>query len=447
MQSFADIFKIPELRKRVFFTLGILVVYRVGVAIPIPGIDATAIQQLFKSQANNFLGFLDMFSGGAMSRMSIFAMGVMPYINSSIIMSLLQGAHVIPYLDRLAKEGESGRRQLNKITRYFTLLLALIQSFGLTTLITKIRLGQDIAVVREPGALFVFTTVITLTAGTIFIMWLGEQITELGIGNGISLMIFTGIVDRLPSALNQMRKMVFELQEMSLLTALALGALVVVVIGLVVWVETAQRKIPVQYARRMVGRKMYGGASTFLPLKVDQSGVIAVIFAVSLLSVPVTFASFNPDGEWSKRILGLWNHRALWYEATYAGLIIFFCYFYNSVQFNPMDLADNLKKWGGFIPGIRPGEPTAEYINTVLTRITLGGALFVAALAILPDILHRVMNTPFYFGGTSILIVVGVALDTVGQLESHLIMRHYEGFSKTGRVKGRWFNVGAGSQS
>lgn len=447
MQSFADIFKIPELRKRVFFTLGILVVYRIGVAIPIPGIDATAIQQLFKSQANNFLGFLDMFSGGAMSRMSIFAMGVMPYINSSIIMSLLQGAHVIPYLDRLAKEGETGRRQLNKITRYFTLLLALIQSFGLTTLITKIRLGQDIAVVREPGALFVFTTVITLTAGTIFIMWLGEQITELGIGNGISLMIFTGIVDRLPSALNQMRRMVFELQEMSLLTALALGALVVVVVGLVVWVETAQRKIPVQYARRMVGRKMYGGASTFLPLKVDQSGVIAVIFAVSLLSVPVTFASFNPDGEWSKKILGLWNHRALWYEATYAGLIIFFCYFYNSVQFNPMDLADNLKKWGGFIPGIRPGEPTADYINTVLTRITLGGALFVAALAILPDILHRVMNTPFYFGGTSILIVVGVALDTVGQLESHLIMRHYEGFSKAGRVKGRWFNVGAGSQS
>ncbi|MBK8574393.1 MAG: preprotein translocase subunit SecY [Elusimicrobia bacterium] len=447
MQSFADIFKIPELRKRVFFTLGILVVYRVGVAIPIPGIDSTAIQQLFKSQANNFLGFLDMFSGGAMSRMSIFAMGVMPYINSSIIMSLLQGAHVIPYLDRLAKEGESGRRQLNKITRYFTLLLAVIQSFGLTTLITKIRLGNEIAVVREPGALFIFTTVLTLTAGTIFIMWLGEQITEWGVGNGISLMIFTGIVDRLPSSLNQMRKMVFDLQEMSLLTALSLGALVVIVVGLVVWVETAQRKIPVQYARRMVGRKMYGGASTFLPLKVNQSGVIAVIFAVSLLSVPVTFASFNPDGEWSKRILGLWNQRALWYEATYAGLIIFFCYFYNSVSFNPVDLADNLKKWGGFIPGIRPGEPTAEYINAVSMRITLGGALFVAALAIMPDILHRVMNTPFYFGGTSILIVVGVALDTVGQLESHLIMRHYEGFSKTGRVKGRWFNVGAGSQS
>lgn len=445
MTSFVDIFKIPELRKRVLFTLGILAIYRVGVAIPIPGIDAGAIQQLFKAQANNFLGFLDMMSGGAMGRMSIFAMGVMPYINSSIIMSLLQGAHVIPYLDRLAKEGETGRKRLNQITRYFTLLLALIQSFGLTTLITKIRLGGDMAVVREPGALFVFTTVMTLTAGTVFIMWLGEQITEMGIGNGISLMIFTGIVDRIPSSLNQMRRMVFELQEMSLLTALGLGALILVVVGLVVWVETAQRKIPVQYARRMVGRKMYGGASTFLPLKVNQSGVIAVIFAVSLLSVPVTFASFNPDGEWAKKILGVWNHRALWYEAAYAGLIIFFCYFYNSVQFNPSDMAENLKKWGGFIPGIRPGEPTADYINGVLARITLGGALFVAALAILPDILHRVLNTPFYFGGTSILIVVGVALDTVGQLESHLIMRHYEGFSKTGRVKGRWFNVGSGA--
>ncbi|MBL8024283.1 MAG: preprotein translocase subunit SecY [Elusimicrobia bacterium] len=445
MQSFADIFKIPELRKRIFFTLGILIVYRIGVAIPIPGINGEAIQQIFKANSNSFLGFLDMFSGGAMSRMSIFAMGVMPYINSSIIMSLLQGAHVIPYLDRLAKEGESGRRRLNQITRYFTLFLAVIQSFGLTTLITKIRLGGDLAVVREPGALFVFTTVITLTAGTIFIMWLGEQITEMGVGNGISLMIFTGIVEGLPRAINQVRRMVFELQEMSLLTALGLLGLVIVVVGLVVWVATAQRKIPVQYARRMVGRKMYGGASTFLPLKVDQSGVIAVIFAVSLLSVPVTFASFNPEGEISKKILGLWNQRALWYEALYAGLIIFFCYFYNSVQFNPTDLADNLKKWGGFIPGIRPGEPTASYINSVLMRITLGGALFVASLAILPDIMHRVMNTPFYFGGTSILIVVGVALDTVGQLESHLIMRHYEGFSKTGRVKGRWFNVGAAS--
>lgn len=444
MNSFANIFKIPDLRRRILFTLGILVIYRVGVAIPIPGIDAAALQQLFKSQSNNFLGFLDMFSGGALGRMSIFALGVMSYINSSIIMSLLQGAHVIPYLDRLAKEGETGRKQMNKITRYFTLLLALIQSYGLTTLITKITLPGEIAVVRDPGALFIFTTVITLTTGTLFIMWLGEQITELGIGNGISLMIFTGIVDRFFPAAKNLIVDIFQLQQRSIVGALGLLAFILLVTGLVVWVETAQRKIPVQYAKRMVGRKMYGGASTFLPLKVDQSGVIAVIFAVSLLSVPVTFASFNPDAELSKKVMGFWSGRHWWYEALYAGLIIFFCYFYNSVQFNPMDLAENLKKWGGFIPGIRPGEPTATYINTVLSRITLGGALFVAALAILPDLLHRFVNTPFYFGGTSVLITVGVALDTIGQLESRLIMGHYEGFSKTGRVKGRWFNVGAG---
>jgi len=443
MQSFADIFRIPDLRKRVFFTLGILAIYRIGVAIPIPGINAEALQQLFKSQSNTIFGFMDMFSGGAMSRMSIFAMGVMPYINSSIIMSLLQGAHVIPYLDRLAKEGESGRKKLNQVTRYFTLFLALVQSFGLTTLITKIRLAGDVAVVRDPGALFVFTTVLTLTTGTLFVMWLGEQITEMGIGNGISLMIFTGIVDQFPKAAGSLIADIFQLQQRSIISGLALLALVLVVTGLVVWVETAQRKIPVQYAKRMVGRKMFGGASTFLPLKVDQSGVIAVIFAVSLLSVPMTFASFNPDGEWSKKILSIWNQRAVWYEVVYASLIIFFCYFYNSVQFNPSDMADNLKKWGGFIPGIRPGEPTARYISDVLARITLGGALFVAALAVLPDTMHRLMNTPFYFGGTSILIVVGVALDTVGQLESHLIMRHYEGFSKSGRVRGRWFNVGS----
>ncbi|HND63942.1 MAG TPA: preprotein translocase subunit SecY [Elusimicrobiota bacterium] len=446
MQTFADVFKIPDLRKRVFFTLGILAIYRVGVAIPIPGIEAAALQQLFKSQSNAFLGFLDMFSGGALGRMSILAMGVVPYINSSIIMSLLQGAHVIPYLDRLAKEGETGRKKLNQITRYFTLFLALIQSFGLTTLITKIQLPGDIPVVRDPGALFMFTTVVTLATGTIFMMWLGEQITERGIGNGTSLMIFTGIVDRLPGAIRNMVTEVFQLQQRSLVGTVAIGAFIIVVMGLVVWVETAQRKIPVQHARRMVGRRMFGGASTFLPLKVDQSGVIAVIFAISLLSVPVTVASFNHDGAWAKKVLEFWNHRAWWYETLYAGLIIFFCYFYNSVSINPVDMADNLKKAGAFIPGIRPGEPTAAHISTVLARVTLGGAVFVAALAILPDLLQRFLNTPFSFGGTSILIVVGVALDTVGQLESHLIMRHYEGFSKAGRVKGRWFNVGAASQ-
>lgn len=441
MKSFADIFKIPDLRRRVLITLGILCVYRVGVAIPIPGINAEALVQLFSQNANGVLGFLDMFSGGAMRRLSIFSMGVMPYINSSIIMSLLQGAHVIPYLDRLAKEGETGRKRLNQITRYFTLLLAVVQSFGLTTLITKMPLPGDVEVVRDPGVMFYFITVLTLTTGSVFIMWLGEQITEMGIGNGTSLIIFTGIVDSLPRAVKNTWQQ-FQMQEISLFGILLMMAIVCVVMGLVVWVETAQRKIPVQYAKRMVGRRMYGGASTFLPLKVDQSGVIAVIFAVSLLSVPQTIASFTPHNVWSMKINQWLGHGVWWYDIMYAGLIIFFCYFYNSVQFNPVDLAENLKKWGGFIPGIRPGDPTAEYIQRVLERITLGGALFVAALAVLPDILRRQLNTPFFFGGTSILIVVGVALDTLGQLESHLIMRHYEGFSKEGHIKGRWFNVG-----
>ncbi len=442
MRSFADIFKIPELRRRILFSLGLLAIYRVGAAVPIPGINAQALQQLFAQQSNTLLGFLDIFSGGALGRLSIFSMGIMPYINSSIIMSLLQGAHVIPYLDHLAKEGEAGRKKLNQITRYFTLLLGLIQSFGLTTLIMRIPLPGDVPVVKDPGTLFIIVTVLTLTTGTIFVMWMGEQITEMGVGNGISLIIFAGIVERLPVAAKNMFVDIFQLQQRTLLGGAGLLVFLVTVMGLVVWVETAQRKIPVQYAKRMVGRRMYGGASTFLPLKVDQSGVIAVIFAVSLLSVPVTIASFAPSAGWASKITDLWNRGVWWYEVLYAGLIIFFCYFYNSVQFNPVDMAENLKKWGGFIPGIRPGEPTAQYIQQVLERITLGGALFVAALAVLPDYLRRQMNVPFFFGGTALLIVVGVALDTVGQIESHLIMRHYEGFMKQGRIKGRWFNVG-----
>lgn len=449
MRSFANIFKIPELRNRVLITLGLLAIYRVGVAVPIPGINAEALQQLFKQQSNNLLGFLNVFSGGALSQFSILSMGIMPYINASIIMSLLQGAHVIPALDRMAKEGETGRKRLNQFTRYFTLALALIQSFGLTTLITRIPLPGDVPVVRDPNAMFYFITIMTLTTGTIFVMWLGEQITELGIGNGTSLIIFTGIVDGLPGALGKLVSEVFQLEERSPLSAGLLMLFVLALMGLVVWLETGQRKIPVQYAKRMVGRKMYGGASTFLPLKVDQSGVIAVIFAVSLLSVPVTIASFSPQTGWAGFVNHWFNRSNFIYEGVYFSLIVFFCFFYNSVQFNPQDVADNLRKWGGNIPGIRPGEPTAQYIQAVLERITLGGALSVATLAVLPDILQRALNVPLYitrvFGGTTILILVGVALDTVGQLEAKLMMHHYEGFSKEGRVKGRWFNVGATS--
>ena len=442
MDKILDIFRIPELRKRVLFTLAVLAVYRVGAAIPIPGINGDALRALFQAHQNSLFGFLDVFSGGALGRFSIFSMGVMPYINASIIISLLQGAHVWSYLDRLAKEGELGRRKLNQITRYLTLFLAAFQSFGLTIAVSKMPVPGNVPVVDNPTTGFYLLTVLTLTTGTVFIMWLGEQITERGIGNGISLIIFGGIVDRLPGAALSMIKLV-QLEEINLLTALGLVAMVIAVIASVVWVETAQRKIPVQYAKRMVGRRMMGGASTFLPLKVDQSGVIAVIFAMSLLAVPLTFLQFAREAGWSQALTQFLIQRDWRYEALYGGLIIFFCYFYNSVSINPNDLADNLKKWGGFIPGIRPGEPTAQYINWVLERITLGGALFVALVAILPDLLRQQFNAPFFFGGTALLIVVGVALDTVGQLEAHRIMRHYEGFLKKGSIKGRWFNVGA----
>ena len=441
MQQITDIFKIQDLKKRIFFVLGALAVYRLGATIPIPGINTAALQAIFESQKGSLLGFLDIFSGGALGRFSIFSMGVMPYINASIIMSLVQGAHVFPILDRLQKEGESGRKKITQFTRVFTLFLAAFQSLGLTIAMTKMSAGGGPQIVTNPTMGFYFVTVLTLVTGTMFVMWLGEQITERGIGNGISLIIFAGIVGALPSAVMGMIKLI-QIDEISLLSGILIFAMVVAIIAFVIWVETAQRKIPVQYAQRMVGRKMYGGASTFLPLKVDQSGVIAVIFAVSLLSVPYTIGSFNPGAPWAQKLMGLMNHSSILYQLVYVALIIFFCYFYNSVSINPKDLAENMKKWGGFIPGIRPGEPTAAHIESVLNRITLGGALFVSAIAVLPDYLRAKFNVPFYFGGTSLLIVVGVALDTIAQTEAHLVMRNYEGFYKNSRIKGRWFNVG-----
>ncbi|MBI5623702.1 MAG: preprotein translocase subunit SecY [Elusimicrobia bacterium] len=442
IQKFANIFEIPDLRKRVFFMLGAIAIFRIGAVVPIPGINGDAIKSIFEAQRNSLLGFLDIFSGGAMSQFSIFSMGVMPYINASIIMSLLQGAHVIPYLDRLHKEGELGRRKLNSLTRYLTLFLGAFQSFGLTIAVSKMPTPGNVPVVSDPTWGFYVVTVLTLTAGTIFVMWLGEQMTEQGVGNGISLLIFCGIVDRMPSAVRNLIQLI-SLEEIGLIAALLLIAVLLAIVISVVWVETAQRKIPVQYAKRMVGRKMYGGAQSYLPLKVDQSGVIAVIFAVSLLAVPVTIVQFTPNAPWAQTIMQFWSGGNWIYQVFYAALIIFFCYFYNSVSINPVDLAENMKKSGGFIPGIRPGEPTAKHIEWVLERITLGGALFVAAIAVLPDLMRQKFNVPFYFGGTSLLIVVGVALDTMGQLEAHLIMRHYEGFLKKGRIQGRWFNVGA----
>ncbi|MFH2203628.1 MAG: preprotein translocase subunit SecY [Elusimicrobiota bacterium] len=442
IQKIVEMFEVPDLRKRIIYTLVCLAVYRLGAAIPIPGINGEALRSIFQAQSGSLLGILNIFSGGALGQFAIFSMGVMPYINASIIMSLLQGAHVIPYLDRLHKEGELGRRKLNQITRYLTLFLASFQSFGLTIMITKMPSPSGVPVVSDPSAAFYIITVLTLTTGTIFIMWLGEQMTENGVGNGISLIIFAGIVNALPGGLVSLIQLV-QAEEIGLVRALLLAGSLVGVIMAVVWVETAQRKIPVQYAKRVVGRKMYGGASSFLPLKVDQSGVIAVIFAISLMAVPMTFAQFMPNSAVAQKVVGFMNAGGWIYQIFYAVMIIFFCYFYNSVSINPVDLADNMKKSGGFVPGIRPGGPTAAYIEWVLERITLGGALFVAAIAVLPDIARQQYNIPFYFGGTALLIVVGVALDTMGQLESHLIMRHYDGFLKKGRVKQRWFNVGS----
>lgn len=438
--SIIDIFKIPELKKKILYTLGILAIFRLCAAIPLPGVNPQALRALFETHRAGVLGFLDIFSGGALSRMSVCALGIMPYINASIIMSLLQGAHMIPYLDQLAKEGETGRKKIVQLTRYLTVLLATIQAIGLTLMLTKMPVPGNIPVVANPTFSFVVITVITLVTGTMFTMWLGEQITELGIGNGISLLIFAGIIDRLPASVKNFFQLLYA-EEMSFISAIILLIIIAATVIGVVWLETAQRRIPVQYAKRIIGRRMYGGASTFLPIRVDTAGVIAVIFAVSIMTAPLTILQFFPNSVWATRLSSLWGRGGWLYDLIYAFLIIFFCYFYNSIILNPQELAENMKKWGGFIPGIRPGEPTANYIQYVLERVTLGGALAVVVIAILPDILRRFFNAPFYFGGTTILIAIGVALDTVGQIESYLVMRHYDSLTKSVKIKGRWFNI------
>ncbi|MEA3506225.1 MAG: preprotein translocase subunit SecY [Elusimicrobiota bacterium] len=438
LNKFADIFKVGDLKKKILFTLGVLAVYRLGATIPVPGIDVATLQAFFQAESGSLFGFLDMFSGGALMRLSVFALGIMPFINASIIMSLLRTS--IPYLEKLQKEGEAGRKKINQITRYFAVAIAAVQGFGLTFWMQSMEVGGA-KVVINPGIKFQLVTVLTLVAGTIFIMWLGEQISESGIGNGISLIIFTGIVARLPAGINNVFKLI-RVDEMSLFSALFLLAIVILITAAVVFVEQGQRKIPVQYAKRVVGRKMYGGQSTVLPLKVDQSGVIAVIFSMAVLLLPVQLAQFFPDSAVFAGLSRYLTPGTLVRSAVYAALIIFFCYFYTALTFNPRDIAENMKKMGGFIPGIRPGKPTAGYIDRVLTRITLVGALFVVVIAIMPSYFDKLFKAPFYFGGTALLIVVGVALDTMSQIESQLIMRHYEGFMKKGRLKGRGFNLG-----
>jgi len=428
--SFQNIFKIAELKSRVLFTFAILAVYRIGAHIPTPGISGEELSKFLMERGGALMGFFDMFTGGALSRVTIFALGIMPYISASIILQLL--TVVIPTLGRLAKEGERGRKKITQYTRYGTVIISAIQSFGISVGIESMAQG---AFVQNPGWSFRLMTMITLTSGTAFIMWLGEQITERGIGNGISLIIFAGIVASFPNAVIDTIRLV-RIGELHLVLLLALIILMVAVTGLIVFVERGQRKIPIQYAKRVVGRKVYGGQSTHLPLKVNTAGVIPLIFASSVLIFPATIAGFI-DIPWVKSIAGQLSPGTLFYTLIYVGMIFFFCYFYTAIIFNPVDIADNLKKYGGFIPGVRPGQRTSEYIYKVLARITFGGAIYLSAVAILPDILSGYFNVPFYFGGTSLLIVVGVALDTISQIESHLITRSYEGFLKKGKVRGR----------
>ncbi|MGO9621320.1 MAG: preprotein translocase subunit SecY [Desulfobaccales bacterium] len=434
MSAFSSIAKIPELKRRIIFTLMMLAVYRLGCHIPTPGIDPQALMAFFAAQRGTIFGLFDMFSGGALQRFAVFALGIMPYISASIIIELLKV--VLPSIEKLYKEGEAGQKKIKQYTRYGTVVICAVQGLGIAWGLEQMTGGAGhMPVVLHPGWGFRLLTVLTLTAGTTFIMWLGEMITERGIGNGISLIIFAGIVARLPSAIIS----TFQLMGAGEIYPIFMVLLVIAMIGVVgfiVFVERAQRRIQVQYARRVVGRRMMGGTTTFLPLKVNTAGVIPPIFASSLLMFPATIKSFVHI-DWVQRTMDTVSPGGVLHDLVYVVLIVFFCYFYTAVTFNPVDVADNLKKWGGYVPGLRPGKPTAEYIDRILTRITLGGAVYMSAVCVLPSILIRKFNVPFYFGGTALLIVVGVAMDTMSQIESHLLTRHYEGFMKKrmGRVR------------
>ena len=466
LQSLRNIWDIPDLRKRVLFTLGLLAVYRLGNHVPTPGINAKALIDFFEQNRANWFGLVDMFSGGNLSRVTVFALGIMPYISASIILQLL--TVVWPYLEKLSKEGELGRRKITQYTRYGTVLLSIVQSLGIAVYLERMTVGQQFHIVESPGIAFKMMTVLTLTTGTAFIMWLGEQITERGIGNGMSLLIFAGIVVGFPrGVLDSIQKI--SRGELGLITALLLVALMVLVVAAIVFVERGQRRITVQYAKRVVGRRMYGGQSTHLPLRVNTSGVIPVIFASSIIAFPQTLASWwSANNPWMQSVSEQLKWGMPLYNLLYVAFIIFFCYFYTAIVFNPDDVAENMRKYGGFVPGIRPGKRTAEYLDHILGRITFGGALYLALIAILPEFLitgFKVAPIPvigpgldafltnnnlewvteglglnFYFGGTSLLIIVGVAMDTVAQVEAQLVMRHYEGFSGPGkgrRVRGR----------
>ncbi|MFZ5980660.1 MAG: preprotein translocase subunit SecY [Candidatus Zixiibacteriota bacterium] len=431
-ETFKSIFKVEELRKRILYTLGLLIVYRVGGHIPTPGVDGSILTQALSSQS--IFGLLDLFAGGAFAKATIFAMGIMPYISASIMLQLL-GA-VVPYLQRLQREGEEGRRKITQYTRYLTVLIAALQAWGTAVFLTSINFN-GIQAVHMSSASFIPLTILTFTCGTIFIMWLGEQITEKGIGNGISLIIFIGIIARFPDAVIEEVMFVWHGTRPFYLEIIMI-ALMVAVIMAVILMTRAQRRIPVQYPRKVVGRKVFGGATTHLPLSVNSAGVIPIIFAQSIMFLPSTVAQLFPETEWLQNLVAVWlAPGAVWYSIIYGLIIIFFAYFYTAIVFNPMEMADNMRKNGGYIPGIRPGKNTADYIEKILTRITLPGAIFFACIAILPWVLISRANVNFFFGGTGLLIVVGVALDTLQQIESHLIMRHYDGFLKKGKIRGR----------
>ncbi|MEW6686907.1 MAG: preprotein translocase subunit SecY [Candidatus Edwardsbacteria bacterium] len=432
-EKITNVFRIPELRQRILFTLGLLIVYRLGGHIPSAGINTAALAEFFRQARGTFFGLYDLFVGGNLRRATIFALGIMPYISASIIMQLL-GA-VFPYLEKLQREGEVGRRKINQYTRYATVLLSMIQSLGISSFLESLA-PSGVPVVPHPGISFKLLTMLTMTSGTIFVMWLGEQITERGIGNGISLIIFIGCLDEIPSYVMQTYTM-WRGGALQLVPLIFIFVVMFLVTASVVLMTQAARKIPVQYAKRIVGRKVYGGQSTYIPLGFNTAGVIPIIFASSLLVFPGTLATFMKS-ESMKVIAGWFSPHSVVYNVAYGLLIIFFAYFYTAIVINPVELAENMKKYGGFIPGIRPGQKTSEYIDKVLTRITLPGAIFFALIAILPTVLYAAANVPFYFGGTTLLIIVGVALDTLQQIESHLLMRHYEGFIKKGKISGRY---------
>jgi preprotein translocase subunit SecY len=441
LSALVNIFKIPDLKKRVFITAGLLIVYRLGCYVSTPGINGAALSQFFqqigRTAGGSLLGIVNMFSGGALGRLTIFALGIMPYISSSIIMQLLTA--VIPALEKLSKEGRAGYEKINQYTRYGTVVLAIIQSFFISLWLENPARFEGLMIVANPGWPFRILTMVTLTAGTIFIMWLGEQIQERGIGNGISLIITIGIISRAPAAGYQLFS-ALKMNQIQPFTVLIMAVFFIGVVVAVTFITQGQRKIPIQYARRIVGRKIYGGQSTYIPLKVDTAGVIAIIFAQSVILFPATLASFVPNPGFQKFAQTLVRGHLL-YTIIYATLIIFFCYFYTAIVFNPVDISQNLKKYGGFIPGVRSGAPTTDYLEYVMTRITLAGALFIAFIAIFPDFIMAWLKVPYlvasFFGGTAILIVVGVMLDTIKQIESHLLMHHYEGFMKAGRIRGR----------